>query len=146
MASHTHRMTAAALTGATVLLAATAAILPPPRALLRAPSTPFDRSRARYLAPAFSLIAEARRVVPEGARVTVTSEPLNPALDNTTHRVGVALLPGRDVFPAALFDQPSPEAAAQAEYVVVVGAMPAVPPGEILLARPEGTVWRRRAR
>ena len=145
MASLTHRATAAALAGATVLFAATAAILPPPRALLRAPSTPFDRSLARYLAPAFSLIAEARRVVPEGARVTVTSEPLDSALDNTTHRLGVALLPGRAVFPAALFGTPSPEAASQAEYVVIVGLPPAAPPGELLLARPEGTVWRRRA-
>jgi hypothetical protein len=146
VASHTHRVTAAALAGATVLIAAMAATLPPPRALLRAPATPLDRSLARHLAPAFALIGEARRVVPEGARVTVTSEPLDPALDNVTHRLGVALLPGRSVFPAALFGQPSPEAASQAEYVVVVGAAPGAKPGDLLLARPEGTVWRRTAR
>ena len=78
--------------------------------------------------------------------MTVTSEPVDPALDNVTHRLGVALLPGRSVFPAALFGKPTPDAASQAEYVVVVGATPAAPPGELLLAQPEGTVWRRRAR
>ena len=104
------------------------------------------RSLARHLAPAFALIAEARRVVPPDARVTVTSEPLDPSLDNTTHRLGVALLPGRDVYPAALLGKPAPDLAARAEYVVVVGAAPALPPGELLLTRPEGTVWRRRAR
>jgi hypothetical protein len=76
--------------------------------------------------------------------VTVTSEPLNPALDNTTHRLGVALLPGRLVIPAALRGVPRPELAAQAEYVLVVGRQPATPPGDLLLACPEGTVWRRK--
>jgi len=144
--SPTHRVTAAALAGATILIAAMAARLPPPRALLRAPATPLDRSLARHLAPAFALIAEARHILPEGARVTVTSEPLDPSLDNVTHRLGVALLPGRSVYAAALFGQPSPEVASQAEYVILVGALPAVPPGDLLLARPEGTVWRRRPR
>ena len=137
-------MTAGALAGAAILLAATATTLPPPRALLRAPATPFDRSLASHLAPAFALIAEARRVLPEGARVTVTSEPVDASLDNMTHRLGVALLPGRSVYPAALFGNPRPDVASQAEYVVVVGAMPDRPPGELLLARPEGTVWRRK--
>ena len=123
-----------------------AATLPPPRALLRAPATPFDRSLARYLAPAFALIEQARRVVPEGVSVTVTSEPMDPFLDNMTHRAGVALLPGRSVYPAALFGLPRPDVASKAEYVIVVGAVPAEPPGDLLLARPEGTVWRRRTR
>jgi hypothetical protein len=145
VASYTRRVTVAALAGAAALAVVTAATLPPPRALFRAPATPFDRSRARYLAPAFSLIAEARRVLPENARVTVTSEPPDPSLDNMTHRLGVALLPGRSVYPAALFGKPSPEESARAEYVVVVGTAPQAPPGDLLLARPEGTVWRRRA-
>jgi hypothetical protein len=146
VASHTHRVTAAALAGATVLIAVTVATLPPPRALLRAPATPLDRSLAGYLAPAFALIAEARRVVPPAARVTVTTEPLDPFLDNMTHRLGVALLPGRSVLPATLAGEAVPAVASQSEYVVVVGGAPAAPPGDLLLARPEGTVWRRRAR
>jgi hypothetical protein len=125
---------------------ATVATLPPPRALLRAPATPLDRSLAQYLAPSFALIAEARRVVPPAARVTVMTEPFDPFLDNMTHRLSLALLPGRSVFPAALFGEPRPDLASQGEYVIVVGAVPAAPPGDLLLSRPEGTVWRRRAR
>lgn len=143
MASHTDRVTPAALAGAALLLLLTAVALPPPKALFRAPATPFDRSLAKHLAPAFALITEARSVVPPGARVTVTSEPPDPSLDNMTHRLGVALLPGRRVYAAALFGQPRPEVAAQAEYVIVVGTVPQAPPGDLLLARPEGTIWRR---
>ncbi|MGH9364960.1 MAG: hypothetical protein ACRD1B_06820 [Thermoanaerobaculia bacterium] len=119
--------------------------LPPPRELLHPPATPFDRSLARRLAPAFALIAAARPVVPPEARVTVTSEPLDPALDNMTHRLAVALLPGRNVIPAAVMGASRPELAAQAEYVVVVGRQPFEMPGDLLLARPEGTVWRRKS-
>lgn len=146
MASQTHRVTVAALAGATVLIAATAAHLPPAGALLHAPATPLDRSLSGNLAPAFVLITEARRIVPEGAGVTVTSEPSDPSLDNMTHRLGVALLPGRSVYAAALFGLPTPEVASRAEYVIVVGAAPAAPPGELLLERSEGTIWRRKPR
>jgi hypothetical protein len=144
VSSQERRVTAAALAGAAILLALTLPALPPLRQLRQAPATPFDRSLARHLAPAFALIEAARPVLPPAARVTVTSEPLNPILDNTTHRLGVALLPGRDVIPAALMGASRPELAAQAEYVVVVGRPPATPPGELLLACPEGTVWRRK--
>ena len=143
MASHTRRLTAAALAGATVLVAATAAYLPPPRALLRAPATPLDRSLARHFAPAFALITEARRVVPPAACMTVTTEP--PSLDNMTERLGVALLPGRSMCAASLSEKAAPDIVSRAEYVVVVGGAPAAPPGDLLFARPEGTVWRKRA-
>ena len=146
MASRAHRITVAALASAAVLFVITTTTLPPLRALLRAPETPFDRSLAHHVAPAFALIAEARRVVPEGSSVTVTSEPVDPSLDTMTHRLGVALLPVCSVYPAALDGQPRPDFSSQAEYIIVVGAVPAAPPGDLLFKGPKGTVWRRRAR
>jgi hypothetical protein len=132
-----------ALAGAAVLLVAIVARLPSPLALAHPPQTPYDRCK-RHLVPAFTLLTEASRVLPAGAAVTVVSEPPNAALDSDTHRMGVALLPGRLVIPAALFGVARPDLAQQADYVVVVGGTPSKPPGERLLTRPDGTVWRRR--
>lgn len=139
----TSRLTRIALAGAALLLAATAARLPNPRALLHPPQTPYDRSNPR-LAPAFLLLTEAAAVLPARAWVTITSEPKDPALDTDTHRVGIALLPGRVVLPSASWGIPRPELARAADYVVIVGTMPAAVPGDLLLARPEGSVWRKR--
>jgi hypothetical protein len=76
--------------------------------------------------------------------VTIVSEPPDPVLDTDAQHLGAALLPGRVVIPAARFGAPRPDLVQRADYVVVVGAMPARPPGERLLERPQGTVWRRR--
>lgn len=76
--------------------------------------------------------------------MTIVSEPPEPTLDTDYQHLGAALLPGRVVIPAALFGVPRPDLAKRADYVVVVGEMPAAPPGERLLRRPDGTVWRRR--
>lgn len=94
--------------------------------------------------PAFTLLTEARAVLPAGATVTVVSEPPDATLDTDTHHMGVALLPGRLVIPSALFGAPRPDLARQADYVVVVGGAPSRPPGERLLTHKDGTVWRRR--
>jgi hypothetical protein len=131
-----------ALAGAALPLLAMLASLPSPLALFHPPQTPYDRSK-RHLVPAFVLLTEARSLVPAGASVTVTSEPPDPALDTDAHHMGVALLPGRLVIPAALFGSARPDLARQAEYVVVVGGTPTAPPGDRLLTRKEGTLWRR---
>jgi hypothetical protein len=117
--------------------------LPSPLALFHPPQTPYDRGR-RHLVPAFALLNEARAVLPAGVSVTVVSEPPDATLDTDTHHMGVALLPGRLVIPAALSGVPRPDLARQADYVVVVGRPPSRPPGERLLTRRDGTVWRRR--
>jgi len=137
------RLSISALTGAAVLLLATLARLPSPRALFLPPQTPFDRSNPRFV-PAFVLLTEARTLVPAGASVAVTTEPVDPGLDTDTHHLGVALLPGRSVIPAALAGISRPDLVRQADYIVVVGRTPATPPGDRLLAHPEGTIWRRR--
>ncbi len=129
--------------GAAILLAATITRLPSPKTLFYPPLTPYDRGQV-HLAPAFILLTAAREVVPPGASVTVTSEPPDPVLDSGTHHMGVALLPGRVVLPAALFDLARPDLARQADYIVVVGRQPAEPPGNRLLSIQEGSVWSRR--
>ena len=143
MSRRASRLTTTALAGAAALLLATLARLPSPLALFHPPQTPYDRSK-RHLASAFVLLTQARAVVPAGASVAVTSEPADAALDTDTHHLGVALLPGRLVIPAALWGTPRPDLARQAEYVVVIGKTPAAPQGDRLLACVEGTVWRRR--
>lgn len=143
MSRRAPRLTTTALAGAAVVLLATLARLPSPMALFHPPQTPFDRSSPR-LAPAFTLLTQARAVVPAGASVTVTSEPTDAALDTDTHHLGVALLPGRLVIPAALWGTSRPDLARQAEYVVVIGKTPEAPQGDRLLACAQGTVWRRR--
>lgn len=136
------RLARSALAGATILLAAALLRLPSPLALLHPPQTPYDRSK-RHLVPSFILLTAARDVVPRGARVTVTSEPPDPALDTDTHHMAVALLPGRIVLPAARWGTARPDLIPSADYVIVVGAKPAALRGELLLTRGEGTVWRR---
>jgi len=122
-----------------------AARLPNPKALLHPPQTPYDRCN-RELAPAFSLLVASEKVVPAGARVLVTSEPPSAALDTDFQHLGVALLPGRIVVPGARYGEARPDLARGADYVIVVGAEPSSSPGERLLSRPEGTVWRKAER
>ncbi|HEY6051652.1 MAG TPA: hypothetical protein VIZ58_10410 [Thermoanaerobaculia bacterium] len=135
------------LAGAAVLLGIGAARLPVPRELLRRPATPFDRSDAPA-APAFRLLSRAAGVVPAGAVAAVRAQPRNAADETMLHFLGVALLPGRRVLPAAAWSQFTPEYEAQAEYIVVVG--PAPPAGygaaerlRLLDSDPSGTVWKR---
>jgi hypothetical protein len=142
--SATRRLSISALAGAALLLAATMTRLPRPQALFHPPRTPYDRGPQPHLAPAFVVLTRAREVVPLGASVTVTSEPLDSVLDSSTHHMGVALLPGRLVLPAALYGIARPDLARQADYIVLVGQQPAEPPGRRLLSLNEGSVWSRR--
>ena len=126
------------------MLLASLARLPSPRAVAHPPATPYDRSAARRVAPAFVLLEEAAALIPRGASVTVTNEPPDAWSDTESHHLGVALLPGREVVPAAVWGTPRPDLASLADYVVILGGRPAVPPGRLLLVSPFGTVWERR--
>lgn len=138
------RQSAILLAGSAVLAVWSVARLPPLRDLGRAPATPFDRTEARGLAvPTFLFLSRAAAVVPLGATATVVAQPRDPVAETALHPAGVALLPGRRVFPAAQWNAFSPEYELQAEYVLVLGPPPPVPPGRLVLAGPGGTVWRR---
>lgn len=109
------------------------------------PRTLLDRSSARALAPGCALLAEAARIIPEGASLVVRTEPPDAQAETWYHRLGVALLPGRRCLPAALLGGfTSPEAWSAADYLVLVGPRPAEAPGALLLDSPDGSVWLRR--
>ncbi len=137
-------LTTTSLAASALVLVASLARLPPLAAVAHPPATPYDRSPARHVAPAFILLEEAAAVIPRGASVTVTSEPPDPRRDTESHHIGVALLPGREVVPAALWGAPRPDLAARADYVVILGGRPAATPGRLLHESPLGTVWQRR--
>jgi hypothetical protein len=112
---------------------------------LRRPRTPFDHSAASWVAPGYSLLREASSVIPPGASVVARTEPPDPVQETWYHRLAVSLLPGRRILPAALYGHfVSEEVWRDAEFMVIVGARPAQPPGDLLLEAPEGSVWRRR--
>jgi hypothetical protein len=90
------------------------------------------------------LMQRADALVPRGASVVVRIEPPDPGTDSYLHRFAVALLPGRKIVPAALWGIPAePGPLREAEYEIVVGKQPAAPFGRLVLAIPEGTVWKR---
>ena len=134
----------APLVGAAALVAFAAASLPWKAGVLARPRTPFDRSAANSVAPGFALLREAEAVIPRGAVVVARTEPRDPGQETYFHRFALALLPGREVLPAAYYGMPTPpEVWSRAEYVVVVGRRPASEPGRLLLETPDGTVWKR---
>jgi len=134
--------TLSALLGA-ALLAAVALRGLPWSAGLAAPPTPFTRASTPFLAPAYALLRAAAPVVPAGASTVVLAEPRDARLESHLFRVGLALLPGREVRPAAVLDTFTPSAAWDgAEYRIVVGKRPSTDEGTLVLATPEGTVWR----
>ena len=99
------------------------------------------------MAPGYALLAAAARVIPAGASVVVKTEPPDAVQETWYHRIAVALLPGRKPRPAAFYGQPlSADVWGGAEYLVLVGARPAAPPGEEVLETADGTVWRRTKR
>jgi hypothetical protein len=135
---------AAPLLGAAVLVAFAAASLPWKSDVFAPPRTPFDRSAASSVAPGFALLREAADVIPSGAIVVARTEPRDPVLETYLHRFALALLPGREVLPAAYYGQATPrEVWGRARYVIVVGGRPAEPLGTLLKETPDGTVWRR---
>lgn len=131
------------LAGSAVLTAFALAQVPFSKGLLRAPSTPFDRSASGWIAPAYRLLSAASSVIPTNSSVTVRTEPPSPVLETHLHRFAVALLPNRRLLPGAIWDVPTPELAQQAEFLIIRGPKPADPQGALILQTPDGTVWRR---
>jgi hypothetical protein len=129
------------LAGAAILAGLAIVRLPRFPDLVHAPSTPFDRS-APDTADVFRLFQMAAAVIPPGGSVASLSQPRHPARETELHRQAVALLPGRKVIPAALWDLPTGREA-QAEFLIVAGPRPSPPPGTLLAEMPRGSVWRR---
>jgi hypothetical protein len=114
---------------------------------LASPPTPFTHSLTPFLAPAYALLRDADAVVPAGSSVVVRAEPRDPRLESHYFRLGLALLPRRTVLPSARFDAfTPPEVWSGTDYEVVVGGRPAPGPGDLVLEKPAGSVWRRRHR
>jgi hypothetical protein len=132
------------LVGSAVLAAFSIAALPFSRGLFRAPRTPYDASDAASAVPGFILLQRADSLIPRGVSVVVRSGSSDPTADTYLHRFAVGLLPGRQIVPAALWGVPSkPQDLENAQYEIVVGQQPAGPAGRLVLAIPEGTVWKR---
>jgi hypothetical protein len=129
------------LAGAVVLTALAIVKLPRFSDLVHAPSTPFDRS-APEAAAVYRLFQAAAAVIPPGASVAPLWQPRHPMRETELHRQAVALLPGRRVIPAALWDVPTGREA-EAEFLVVAGPRPSPAPGTLLAETPRGSVWRR---
>jgi hypothetical protein len=130
------------LGGAAVLTALAISRLPHFPEVLQAPSTPFDRNPAPGAVADYKLFQEAASVVHSGASVAALSQPRNAVRETSLHRVAVALLPGRKVLPAALWNTPT-HLEDQADFLIVAGGKPAPPPGRLLLETPWGSVWQR---
>jgi hypothetical protein len=136
----------AGLAGA-ALLAALALRAVPWSAGLAVPETPFTHSATPFLAPAYALLRDADARVPAGVTVVVLAEPRDARLESHFYRLGLALLPGRDVRPSAFFDRFTAETTWEpAEYRIVVGPRPSGEEGVLLLETPRGSVWRRSKR
>jgi hypothetical protein len=119
------------------LLAAYSAVTVPWASLGRQPRTPFDASAAGpAVASGYVLLRNAAARIPAGASVAVVTEPRDPIRDGYLQRFGIALLPQARLRPAGW-------ESSDADFVVVVGARPAQPPGELVFDSPEGSLWRR---
>lgn len=134
------------LAGSTVLAVFAVATLPFSRGLFRSPRTPYDASPSAFVTvPAWLVLERAGTIIPRGTSVLVRTEPVDPGTDSYLHRFAVALLPGRQILPAALWGVPTdPAGLVSADYEVVVGQTPSSPPGRLLVELPEGSIWRRR--
>jgi hypothetical protein len=133
------------LGGAAVLTVLSISSLPRFTDILRAPSTPFDRSATPNAASDYTLFWTAASVIPAGSTVAPISEPRNASRETFLHREAVGLLPGRRVLAAAEWGNPT-HLEEQADYLIVAGPKPTLPPGRLLLDTPAGSVWRRTGR
>jgi hypothetical protein len=130
------------LGGAAILAALAIGRLPRYPDLLQPPLTPFDRSASPSSAESYRLFRAAAALIPQGATVATLSQPRDAKRETALHREAVALLPGRRVVPAALWDIPTGREG-EADFLIVVGAVPTPAPGTLLLKMPRGSVWRR---
>ncbi|HSP93413.1 MAG TPA: hypothetical protein VLU06_02595 [Thermoanaerobaculia bacterium] len=133
------------LGGAATLTAFAITRLPPLTDLVHAPATPFDHSAPPAAVAQYRLFVEAAAVVPAGASVASLCAPRNPTCETVLHREAFALLPGRKVLAAAVWDTPT-HSEDQADFLIIVGPKPATPPGSLVLETPAGSVWRRSGR
>ena len=140
----TRRVQIAALVGAAILVGHSVSRITWEPELFERPRTPLDRSAAGFVGPGYALLDTAATVIPAAASVVARTEPPNPVLETFYHRFALALLPGRNVLPAA-FNSGflPPDAWKDAEYIVIVGPRPASPPGTLVLETRDGTVWQR---
>lgn len=120
--------------------------VPTPSHWLRQDATPFDNGPTASVAPAYALLRSAAVIVPPGARVLARTAVPNPRADTYLHRAAVALLPGREVLPAAILFTKGTNFESRAEFVVVLGQLDSYPGFDRVLTTRQGTVWRRRAR
>lgn len=106
--------------------------------------TPLDLTTARELAPGYTLLRAADQILPPKVSVVVRTSPPRATLETWYYRLGVGLLPGRQLLPSAVWNTfTDPAIWKDAEYLVLVGKVPEDSPGHLLLATPYGTVWRR---
>jgi hypothetical protein len=129
------------LGGAAVLTALAISRLSRYPDLFQTPTTPFDRSDPKTAA-LYRLLQAAAAVIPPGASVVPLSQPRDPVTETDLHRQAVALLPGRNVVPAALWYVPTGREA-EADFLIVAGPRPSPAPGTLLAETPRGSVWRR---
>lgn len=120
--------------------------VPAPSRWTREDATPFDNGPTQSVAPAYDLLRRAAAVVPDGARVLARTAVPDPRADTYLHRAAVALLPDREVLPAATLFARATGLEPGAEFVVVLGQLDAYPGFDRVLATRHGAVWRRRAR
>jgi hypothetical protein len=132
------------IVGSAVLTALSIAALPFSRGLFRVAQTPYDAGDAVSVVPGFILLRRADSLILRGASVVARSGSSDPTADTYLHRFAVGLLPGRKIVPAALWGVATgPGPLREADYEIVVGQRPPAPVGRLVLAIPEGTVWKR---
>ncbi len=117
---------------------------------MRAPAKPHSDVSQFFLVPrrrggAIPAHREAAAVVPAGASVASICQPRDPTRETSLHREAFALLPGRKVLAAAVWDTPM-RSEEKADYLIIAGPDPAPPPGRLLLQTPAGSVRRRNGR
>lgn len=130
---------AVGLIGAILLTAASLQKLPPVRDLLRVPATPFDYTQAGEAVQIYLFLTQAAPFVPERASVSFSSEPRDRAREVRWKQFAQALLIDRRICWA-------PEPPARTDVLIVAGARPPVPPGDLLFETPYGSVWKPAAR
>jgi hypothetical protein len=132
-----------ALFASALLCSLTVARLPWSASMFRVQDTPFDRGKARFMAPGYALLSEAALMIPPGSSVIVQCEPANPMLETFFWRFAVALLPHRRILPLRHWESEESAQMRQAtDYLVLWGPPPAVSPGDLLLKKPFGSIWR----
>jgi len=120
-------------------------LIPSPRLWVGRPTTPFDNGPVRSVGPAFELLKVAGGVIPLGASAVARQLPGTPTADTYFHRAAVALLPGRQVLPAALWFQQATGLSAKADYVIILGNVESYPGFDLLARTTSGSVWRRQS-